>query len=159
MSFGTIFLILAVGILGLITLSKLKGREPDPKPVRGDDLAVWPFAPMPIMTDTEVIFLRSSKPPYQNIMCLFRSSYHESLNLITARRPNAAFGSIESVVKAWITCSLMLMPKPRWWLLSSMIGLIPVNHDKKLTIKRTKRLPVPVFPSYGFMLSACQVQI
>lgn len=26
------------------------------KPVRGDELAVWPFEPMPIMTDSEVLF-------------------------------------------------------------------------------------------------------
>ena len=62
MSFGVVFLVLAVGFLGLITLPKLlskrKGIEPDPKPVRGDDLAIWPFAPMPIMTDTEVIFFK-----------------------------------------------------------------------------------------------------
>lgn len=64
MSFGIIFLILAVGFLGLIALPKLtakrqsasKNSEPDPKPVRGDELAIWPFALMPIMTDTEVIF-------------------------------------------------------------------------------------------------------
>lgn len=26
------------------------------KPIRGDELAVWPFEPMPIMTDSEVLF-------------------------------------------------------------------------------------------------------
>lgn len=71
MSFGVIFLILAVGFLGLITVPKLLKKppvvEPDPKPVRGDELAIWPFAPMPIMTDTEVIFfnkLKSALPEY-----------------------------------------------------------------------------------------------
>ncbi|MDN5891687.1 MAG: DUF2726 domain-containing protein, partial [Psychrobacter sp.] len=71
MSFGVIFLILAVGFLGLITLPKLFSNkqviEPDPKPVRGDELAIWPFAPMPIMTDTEVIFfnkLKNALPEY-----------------------------------------------------------------------------------------------
>ena len=65
MSFGVIFLILAVGFLGLITVPKLLKRppvvEPDPKPVRGDELAIWPFAPMPIMTPTEVIFFNKLK--------------------------------------------------------------------------------------------------
>ncbi|WP_201538275.1 DUF2726 domain-containing protein [Psychrobacter immobilis] len=65
MSFGVIFLILAVGFLGLITLPKLFSKrqsvEPDPKPVRGDELDIWPFAPMPIMTDTEVIFFKKLK--------------------------------------------------------------------------------------------------
>lgn len=73
MSFGVIFLLLAVGFLGLIALPKLliKRRstitEIDPKPVRGDDLAIWPFAPMPIMTDTEVLFfhkLQNALPEY-----------------------------------------------------------------------------------------------
>ena len=74
MSFGVIFLVLAVGFVGLITLPKLlpvhsrsRNVEPDPPSVRGDDLAIWPFEPMPIMTDTEVIFfnkLKNALPEY-----------------------------------------------------------------------------------------------
>ncbi|WP_350562513.1 DUF2726 domain-containing protein [Psychrobacter sp. CAL346-MNA-CIBAN-0220] len=79
MSFGVVFLVLAVGFLGLITLPKLrslllskqrsiaKNIEPDPQPVRGDELDIWPFAPMPIMTDTEVVFfnkLKNALPEY-----------------------------------------------------------------------------------------------
>lgn len=89
MSFGTIFLILAVGFLGLITLSKLKGREPDPKPVRGDDLAVWPFAPMPIMTDTEVIFfkkLKAALPEYHVFVQVQLSRIIEPDNSETSER-------------------------------------------------------------------------
>ncbi len=75
MSFGVVFLVLAVGFLGLIALPRLLSKrqssskyiEPDPQPVGGDDLAIWPFAPMPIMTDTEVIFfhkLKNALPEY-----------------------------------------------------------------------------------------------
>ena len=73
MSFGIIFLLLAVGFLGLIILPKLlikrhtASKEPDPPSVRGDDLTIWPFSPMPIMTDTEVIFfnkLQNALPEY-----------------------------------------------------------------------------------------------
>ncbi len=73
MSFGVIFLLLAVGFLGLITLPKLltkpssASRETDPEPVRGDDLPIWPFEPMPIMTNTEVLFfnkLQNALPEY-----------------------------------------------------------------------------------------------
>lgn len=74
MSFGVVFLVLAVGFLGIITLPKLLSKrqskkivEPDSPPVRGDDLAIWPFAPMPIMTDTEVMFfhkLKEALPEY-----------------------------------------------------------------------------------------------
>ncbi len=73
MSFGVIFLLLAIGFLGLIALPKLLTKrrstsgEADPEPVRGDDLAIWPFAPMPIMTDTEVLFfnkLQNALPEY-----------------------------------------------------------------------------------------------
>lgn len=62
MSFGVVFLALAVGFLGLIALAKRQSTsnrvEPDPQPVRGDELAIWPFAPMPIMTNTEVLFFQ-----------------------------------------------------------------------------------------------------
>lgn len=37
------------------------------KPVRGDELPIWPFEPMPIMTDTEVVFfhkLKNALPEY-----------------------------------------------------------------------------------------------
>lgn len=74
MSFGVVFLVLAVGFLGIITLPKLLSKrqskkivEPDTPPVRGDDLAIWPFVPMPIMTDTEVMFfhkLKEALPEY-----------------------------------------------------------------------------------------------
>ncbi|TXD96517.1 DUF2726 domain-containing protein [Psychrobacter frigidicola] len=79
MSFGVIFLVLAAGFLGLIVVSKLRSSHPskhqeptkdtdsEPKPVGGDELAIWPFAPMPIMTDTEVIFfhkLKNALPEY-----------------------------------------------------------------------------------------------
>jgi very-short-patch-repair endonuclease len=73
MSFGVVFLVLAIGFLGLIVLPKLLPKrspkepvkvntvEPDPPAVRGDELAIWPFAPMPIMTDTEVVFFNKLK--------------------------------------------------------------------------------------------------
>ncbi|MGP4713818.1 MULTISPECIES: DUF2726 domain-containing protein [unclassified Psychrobacter] len=71
MSFGVIFLLAAVGFLGLIIVirqqSTAKRADPEPQPVRGDDLAIWPFAPIPIMTDTEVIFfnkLKNALPEY-----------------------------------------------------------------------------------------------
>lgn len=66
MSFGVVFLVLAVGFLALIVLPKLliksrSNKEADPQPVRGDELAIWPFRPMPIMTDTEVLFFQKLK--------------------------------------------------------------------------------------------------
>ncbi len=71
MSIGIIFLIAAIGFLGLIAVLKRQSSsnkaQPDPQPVRGDNLAIWPFAPMPIMTDTEVIFfnkLKNALPEY-----------------------------------------------------------------------------------------------
>lgn len=50
-----------IALLAIAALFVLSGRQrpekpQDPKPVRGDDLAVWPFAPMPFMTDSEVRF-------------------------------------------------------------------------------------------------------
>lgn len=105
MSFGVIFLILAVGFLGLITLPKLLAKrpvvEPDPKPVRGDELAIWPFAPMPIMTDTEVIFFNKlKKMRCRSITYLSKYSCHGSLKPIVVRHQSVAFGSIVFAVRA-----------------------------------------------------------
>lgn len=33
-------------------------RVPKDKAVKGDELAIWPFEPMPIMTDSEVLFFK-----------------------------------------------------------------------------------------------------
>ena len=55
----TIFLVLAFVVFILLVFafrSNGSSREEVIKPVRGDELAVWPFEPMPIMTPTEVIF-------------------------------------------------------------------------------------------------------
>lgn len=41
---------------------------PKPKKVKGDDLPVWPFEPMPLMTDSEVLFfhkLQQALPEYR----------------------------------------------------------------------------------------------
>lgn len=101
MSFGVVFLVLAVGFLGVIVLSKrrvqrlpkrkqtLKTVEPDPAPVRGDDLAIWPFAPMPIMTDTEVIFFRklqNALPEYHIFVQVQLSRIIEANNDETSER-------------------------------------------------------------------------
>ncbi|WP_352337194.1 DUF2726 domain-containing protein [Psychrobacter sp. 16-MNA-CIBAN-0192] len=78
---GLVFLIFALIFLWLIVRSKtvpeseatVKSVEhefdslTDSEPVRGDELTIWPFAPMPIMTDTEVLFfdkLKDALPDY-----------------------------------------------------------------------------------------------
>ncbi|MDO5768228.1 MAG: DUF2726 domain-containing protein [Psychrobacter sp.] len=63
MEFGTLFLLASLGFVVIVFLPKLlraKGNssKQETKPVRGDELAIWPFEPMPIMTDTEVLFFR-----------------------------------------------------------------------------------------------------
>lgn len=75
MSIAVVFIIAATIFLWLLILPKITtssdSSEPKqiqkPKPVRGDDLAVWPFEPMPIMTDSEVLFfkkLQEALPEY-----------------------------------------------------------------------------------------------
>lgn len=74
---GLVFLVFALIFLWLIMRSKSESEyrtevdslEPDDtsEVVRGDELAIWPFAPMPIMTDTEVLFfdrLKDALPDY-----------------------------------------------------------------------------------------------
>ena len=88
---GLIFLIFGLLFLGLIIQKRFQSRaqskpkskykhkhKAKPKPeikktildadsVRGDELPIWPFAPMPIMTNTEVIFfkkLQDAMPEY-----------------------------------------------------------------------------------------------
>lgn len=61
MSFGSIFIVAAISFVTLILLPKILGRQSKKTKstvIRGDDLPIWPFEPMPIMTDTEVIFFR-----------------------------------------------------------------------------------------------------
>ena len=63
MEFGGLFLLAALGFVLIIFLPRLlsvKGtsNKSEANPVRGDELAIWPFEPMPIMTDTEVLFFR-----------------------------------------------------------------------------------------------------
>lgn len=58
-----------VGIVLLIMIVKLLRRQDDPPlpPVRGDELAVFPFSPMPVMTRSEVVFfkkLQQALPEY-----------------------------------------------------------------------------------------------
>lgn len=75
---GLVFLVFALIFLWLIMRSKPESEskavvdgEDEAKSVsesvRGDELAIWPFAPMPIMTDTEVLFfdkLKDALPDY-----------------------------------------------------------------------------------------------
>ncbi|WP_230659197.1 DUF2726 domain-containing protein [Psychrobacter sp. I-STPA10] len=66
MLFQFIFIVVGVGFLCLLLLSKTSNAPSNSNsnvnsndtPVRGDDLPIWPFDPMPIMTDTEVIFFK-----------------------------------------------------------------------------------------------------
>lgn len=72
---GIVFLLFAIIFLWLIVMPKstsesqlvIKNIEPDSELVRGDELAIWPFAPMPMMTNTEVLFfhkLKNALPEY-----------------------------------------------------------------------------------------------
>ena len=81
-------------------MSIVAQRRHDNKRETGkDDLAIWPFEPMPIMTDTEVLFCQINKR-YQSIM------FWVQLSRIIAPSEDAGsdknFGLIESAVKAWI---------------------------------------------------------
>lgn len=65
-------MMLAVMVLvALIIIMSIVGQRrhesKKEKPVRGDDLPIWPYEPMPIMTDTEVLFfakLKQAVPEY-----------------------------------------------------------------------------------------------
>lgn len=49
-------LIAVVAVIVLLVIFWLK--KPKEKAVKGDELAIWPFEPMPIMTDSEVQFFK-----------------------------------------------------------------------------------------------------
>lgn len=49
---------LLIGLAVLLVLGFLWWIRPKPPKVKGDDLPVWPFEPMPIMTDSEVLFFK-----------------------------------------------------------------------------------------------------
>lgn len=55
----TIFLVLAFLVFILLVFVFRQGKssqQDEIRPVKGDELPIWPFEPMPIMTPTEVIF-------------------------------------------------------------------------------------------------------
>lgn len=47
-----------VVVIGLMLFAKTSSTDPDPPAVKGDELAIWPFETMPIMTNSEVIFFK-----------------------------------------------------------------------------------------------------
>ena len=51
---------IAIGIIFfcLLIFSRIDNKKPQETAVRGDELAIWPFEPMPIITDSEVIFFK-----------------------------------------------------------------------------------------------------
>lgn len=62
----TLIAIMAV-VAAMIVIGRHAKPTQAPKPVRGDDLDVWPFAPMAFMTDSEVRFfarLQEALPEY-----------------------------------------------------------------------------------------------
>jgi len=144
MSFGVVFLVLAVGFLGLITLPKLllkrqssKNIEPDPQPVRGDDLAIWPFASMPIMTDSEVIFfhkLKNALPEYHIFVQVQLSRIIEANSEETSER-SFWFNRICRQSVDYVITDI-----------DAQTTLVAIElDDKKRMIKKTKRLRVQVF--------------
>lgn len=63
--FGVMLVVALIIVVSII--SQRRYDKSEVKPVRGDDLPIWPFTPMPIMTDTEVIFfqkLQKAVPEY-----------------------------------------------------------------------------------------------
>lgn len=51
-----IVVIIVIGVV--LAKARQEQLDPTPPPVKGDELDVWPFAVMPIMTDSEVIFFK-----------------------------------------------------------------------------------------------------
>lgn len=61
------FMVVAAMIFLISIVFQRRHNNRKSKPVRGDDLHIWPFTPMPIMTDSEVLFfakLQKAMPEY-----------------------------------------------------------------------------------------------
>ena len=102
MSFGVVFLVSAAAFLLLVVWPKMRPHtrrdptsdtasalEAEPKPVRGDELSIWPFATMPIMTDSEVLFfqkLSRALPDYHIFVQVQLSRIIEASSDDTAER-------------------------------------------------------------------------
>ncbi|WP_066801237.1 DUF2726 domain-containing protein [Moraxella oblonga] len=54
--FVGVVVIIVVGVI--LTKTRQEAVDSTPPPVKGDELAIWPFTVMPIMTDSEVIFFK-----------------------------------------------------------------------------------------------------
>lgn len=62
---GIMVLVALIIIMSIIGQRRHESKKV--KPVKGDELPIWPFEPMPIMTDTEVLFfakLQQALPEY-----------------------------------------------------------------------------------------------
>ncbi len=69
MSVVVIGVIAAVALIVVVSIIGQRHYEAteQTKPVKGDELAIWPFVPMPVMTATEVLFfkkLQQAMPEY-----------------------------------------------------------------------------------------------
>ncbi|WP_296204869.1 DUF2726 domain-containing protein [Psychrobacter sp. UBA3962] len=65
MMLGVMVLVALIIMMSIIAQRRHDNKKQ--KPVKGDELAIWPFEPMPIMTDTEVLFfakLQQAVPEY-----------------------------------------------------------------------------------------------
>ncbi|PNK61323.1 DUF2726 domain-containing protein [Psychrobacter sp. FDAARGOS_221] len=65
MILGVMVMIALIIIMSIV--SQRRFEKSKDKPVKGDELPIWPFEPMPIMTDTEVLFfakLQQAVPEY-----------------------------------------------------------------------------------------------
>lgn len=64
--FGVMLVVALIITMSIVGQRRYEQKK-EIKPVRGDDLPIWPFTTMPIMTDTEVIFfqkLQKAVPEY-----------------------------------------------------------------------------------------------
>ncbi len=67
MILGIMVVVALVIVLSMLGQRRHDQQKSQAKPVKGDELAIWPFEPMPIMTDTEVLFfakLQKAVPEY-----------------------------------------------------------------------------------------------
>lgn len=62
-----IWLLSGAALLIVVVWAYYRIKSPPKKAVKGDDLPIWPFEPIPLMTDSEVLFfdkLQAALPEY-----------------------------------------------------------------------------------------------
>ena len=137
----TIFLVLAFVVFILLVFafrSSGSSRQEVIKPVRGDELAVWPFEPMPIMTPTEVIFFNRLQQAVPELIIFGQVQLSRIIMPNDDDDTDQGFW-FNRICRMSVDYVLVDQDKPYYWQLNQTTGRTILAAVSSKTKKKTKR--------------------